>query len=106
VGLLDQSYFDKDMFSCMFGVYVAERRQDLRLSSEELSERAGIPLTRLRKIEAGRLEFRPKTFEALDRVLDFDEQRLEKMGKVARVGFIGELMDLIWAERQSTEAAP
>lgn len=97
---LDLGYGDKEMILKMIGVYVSERRSEMNLTPSAFHKLTGISVQRLKRIECGEVDLRPKTIEVLTRTLNLDENRLEAIAKVAKVEFINQFMDLMWNEAE------
>lgn len=89
------SYVNKEMFHRMYGIYVHETRETLEISLEELTSRTNIPVKRLKSIEKGKSNLKPATIQKLNLALNLDPLHLERIYKVARVGYVDELLTLL-----------
>lgn len=88
-------YVNHEKYKKMIGVYIREQRERLQLTHLELSKVSNISPSRLKKIEAGEVLMRPKTFEILKQHLQLDETYIERIQEVAKMAFIDELFQLM-----------
>lgn len=93
-------YVDNAKYKKMLGVYIKEQRERLQLSHSELSKASKINPSHLKKIEAGEVLMREKTFETLKQHLELDEAYIERIQEVAKMAFIDELFQLMNMDKE------
>lgn len=77
--------YNKRLFKKFFGIYVKERRTQLKLSLEQLCQYVGMNIKSLKAVEAGQKQISQQDFDLICYHLSLDPQELVNIGKITQV---------------------
>ncbi len=85
------SQFNKRLFKKYLGIYISQRRADLKISLTQASSAALISEKEFKSIEAGQTKLSQNLFDRLCFAFDLDPQEIVNIGKVTQVQHILEV---------------